>query len=357
MRHDGYIRVQASQGVVQRELGGSPPEGMFAMGKRKGSIASFRLQLLRKGKEAALCAIRTYNDPLIHFKSETFIVLMVIAWTYLLHAYYRGRSIDYRYCKQLARRRRFDRTARGAYKFWELERCLSDGLCPIDGETQKNLRFLIGLRHEIEHQMCSGLDDVMSSRYQACAINFNHYLKKLFNDAGLEEHLKVSLQFAQLEMEQFETTTDLSSTLPTRIAAYIADFDRALTPDEFNSPRYAFRILFTKKLVNKPGQADRVVEFVDSKSEVAANIEKEYWVKKEVERPKFRPKEVVEAVRKAGFPKFRLQPDHVDFWKAEDAKNPGKGYGVLVSGTWFWYQTWLDRCTVLCRQNGTRFTA
>ena len=45
-----------------------------------------------------------------------------------------------------------------------------------------------------------------------------------------------------------------------RIRAYIADFDSGLKHDEFNSPRFSYRLLFHKKLVNRPGQADRVIE-------------------------------------------------------------------------------------------------
>ena len=323
------------------------------MGKKKGSIGSRKTELIRKSREAALSAIRTYNDPLIKFKSETFIVLMMIAWTYLLHAHYRSKKIDYRYFTQLEKRRKFDRTKRGAFKYWELERCLNEVGCPIDGETQKNLRFLIGLRHEIEHQMSTGLDDFLSSRYQACAINYNAYLKQFFGDReGLDEYLGVTLQFAQLEVEQFGQPN--ATTIPKRLAAYVTDFDNTLSESEFNSPRFAYRVLFTKKLVNKPGQADRVIEFVDAKSEAAQSITKEYWLKKEVERPKFRPKDVIVAVHKAGFTKFRIH-NHTDMWHAEDGKNEGKGFGVRVSGTWFWYQSWVDRCIELCKAAGVTY--
>ena len=64
---------------------------------KKRSIGSLKAELLKKSQEAALAAIKVFNDPLVQFKSETYIVLMVIAWTYLLHAYYRGKGIDYRY--------------------------------------------------------------------------------------------------------------------------------------------------------------------------------------------------------------------------------------------------------------------
>ena len=56
------------------------------MAKRNRRIGSLKNELLTKSGEAALSAIRIFNDPHVSFKSESFIVLMTIAWTYLLHA-------------------------------------------------------------------------------------------------------------------------------------------------------------------------------------------------------------------------------------------------------------------------------
>jgi hypothetical protein len=36
--------------------------------------------------------------------------------------------------------------------------------CPLDDIIKKNLRFLIGIRHEIEHQMTRRIDDQLSAR-------------------------------------------------------------------------------------------------------------------------------------------------------------------------------------------------
>lgn len=143
------------------------------MSPRLRRIGSIRQELLIKSKEAALSAIKVFNDPLISFKSESYIVLMMIAWTYLLHTYYRQKGVEYRYFSERTKRRHFDRTKKGAYKYWELERCLNDDHSPIDRDTANNLRFLIGLRHEIEHQMTLALDSYLSGRYQACAMNYN----------------------------------------------------------------------------------------------------------------------------------------------------------------------------------------
>ena len=326
------------------------------MAKRRRSIGSFRQELVAKSREAALTAIRVFNDPQVSFKSETFIVLMIIAWTYLLHAYYRGRAIEYRYFRQGPKRRAFDRTKHGAYKYWELERCLNDKESPIDIDTAHNLQFLIGLRHEIEHQMTRSLDSYLSGRYQACALNYNDYLKKLFGKRlAIDQQLTYSIQFMELTEEQVAGPRPEAS-VPERLRAYVTEFDGALTHDQYNSPRYSYRLLFKRKLVNRPGQADRVVEFIDPDSELAKTIDKEYWVKKEVERPKFRAKDVVATVRQAGFPRFRVSPEHVEMWKAQDAKNPGKGFGVDVQGTWYWYQSWIDRCIELCKLARDRYS-
>src|SRR5262245_11915263 len=103
----------------------------MAKRKRKARTKRVSSELINKSREAALAAVQIFNNPAITFKSETFIVLMNIAWTYLLHAYYRKARIEYRYCKQVGSRRVFDKTKWGAHKHWELERCLNDEQSPI----------------------------------------------------------------------------------------------------------------------------------------------------------------------------------------------------------------------------------
>lgn len=326
------------------------------MTKRIRSVGSTQKTLVKKSREAALCAIQVFNNPLVTFKSESFIVLMIIAWTYLMHAFYRSKKIDYLYFTQGPKRKIYDTTKNGAKKHWELERCLNDKACPVDQATKANLRFLIGLRHEIEHQMAIGIDDHLSARYQACALNHNYYIKKLFGASeGLDDHLSFSLQFSEMAPSLPGEPESKAAKMTKSIRQFVSEFDKALPEDDRNDQRFAYRLVFTKKLVNRPGQADRVVEFVDPKSEAAKGINKEYWVRKEVEKPKFLPSYVVEVAKKSGFPNFRIQPEHVNFWKEEDAKNPAKGYGVEVSGVWYWYQSWIDHCIQHCKDSGDKY--
>ena len=43
-------------------------------------------RLVANGRQAALSAIRLYNDPSAGFRTQTFVVLMIIAWNCLLQA-------------------------------------------------------------------------------------------------------------------------------------------------------------------------------------------------------------------------------------------------------------------------------
>ena len=109
------------------------------MAKRVRKLKSFKEELLIKSREAMLSAVQIFNNPNIHFKSENFIILANISWMYLLHAYYRENKIEYRYFRMAGKRKKFDKTKKGAYKFWELERCLDDDDCPIDNISKANI--------------------------------------------------------------------------------------------------------------------------------------------------------------------------------------------------------------------------
>lgn len=322
---------------------------------RRRRVHSIKDQLVIKAREAALSAVQTFNNPLIQFKSETFIVQMTIAWTYLMHANCRKNGTDYRHYDLLASgRKKFSKTKRGSFKYWELERCLNDQSSPLDGATASNLRFLIGLRHEIEHQMSMSLDDYLSGRYQACALNFNRYIKQLFGDKyALDAQLAFSIQFAELALDQIDDITQ-NDDIPDRVKTYIADFDNSVADDDFQSPHYSYRVLFTRKLTGKKGQADRALEFIAADSPLAEAIDKQYWVQKEVERPKFKAGAVVRAVQGEGHKKFNMH-HQTSLWKALDAKNPGKGFGVDVDGSWFWYERWIDEVRSHCRENAAAY--
>lgn len=309
---------------------------------KKKRIYSEKIQLILKGREAALSAVQIYNNPLIKFKSETFIVLFIIAWTYLMHSYYRAKKIDYRYYTTPKKRKKFQRNPDRSYKYWDLKECISGEKCPLDNNTVNNLKFLIGLRNQIEHKKATGLDSYSSGRYQACALNFNYYIKQFHGEKySLDNHLALSLQFAELDYTQAQIIKNKEELLPETIQNYIATFDEELSDEEIKHDRFSYRLLFTKVRAKRPGQADRVIKFLDPDSPSAKNISKEYWVKEDREKPKFLPSEVVKKVKEAGVDNFNISK-HTKFWQKHDGKNKNKGFGVFIGRTWYWYEKWLD---------------
>jgi hypothetical protein len=319
------------------------------MGNRK--LWSVKNELAVKSREAMLSAVQVYNNPNIQFKAETFIVLAIISWTYLLPSFYKSQGIDYCYYKQNANgRKRYDRTKYGAKKHWELERCLNDDAYPLDITVKENLRFLIGLRHEIEHQMTTKIDNALSARFQACCINYNNAVGLLLGAPfSISKYLSFSLQFTSLSDPQVEQLTDIVG-LPSNIATYITTFDSAINDETYNDPKYSYRILFVPKTVNRKGQADKVIEFIPANSPEAEGINKEYIVIKEKERKKYLPKTIIKLLNDKGFSKLN-QYQFTQCWKKTNAKRDNT-YGVLVGGKeWYWYENYIPIVEKYCIDN------
>ena len=111
---------------------------------------------LRKGKtknilegsiDAALLAVEVYNKPRTTFRSQAYIVLMIIAWTRLFHAYF-NKTIGNKYYhkKENGRYELID----GERKAWELKTCINR-YGNLSEPVKANLDFFIGLRNKIEH--------------------------------------------------------------------------------------------------------------------------------------------------------------------------------------------------------------
>ncbi len=309
-------------------------------------------ELLVKSREAALSAVQIFNSPLITFKAEIYIVLMTIAWTYLLHSHYRSKKIEYRYFDQKVKKRVFQKTTAGAHKYWGLEMCLDSKHSPIDKDTVNNLRFLIGIRHEIEHQMNTKLDASFSAKFQACCLNYNEYIKTLFGEKyGIDKYLSLSLQFSSISKDQIDS---LPSSMPAHIKAFVEGFEGSLSADAFNNTKFAYRVLFVAKTANRKGQADQVIEFIPSNSEFGKEVNSAYTLIKETERKKYLPGNILKIIADAGFGHFSMN-DHTEFWKSQDAKNPVKGYGTLVEGKWYWYEVWIEKVKEYCAAHQARF--
>lgn len=305
-------------------------------------------ELLVKAREAMLHAVQGFNNPRAHFKSETFIVVAVIAFTYLLHWHYRRTGVDIRHKRMRDGVEEVLKTRHGADKNWELEACLDHPGCPLDEPTIVNLRFLVAIRHEIEHQMTTRIDDAISAKLQACCLNFNRAIKEIAGPQhGLDRDLGLALQFSGIERDQRDVML-ADTDMPAHIQAAHVAFEDALTDEMIADPRYSYRVAYVEQSVNSRGKADQVVEFIRSGTEKGDRLR---LLLKEIERPKMKPGQIVELIRSEGFPRFTMH-SHTMLWKADDAKAPGRGYGTtLADGSWYWYPSWVDHVRDHVRAN------
>ena len=229
-------------------------------------------ELLVKSREAMLHAVQGYNNPRTFFKSEVFIVTAVIAWTYLLHWHFKKHGVDYRYRKEGA----LLKTKYGADKHWELETCLGADKCPLDDATKENLRFLIGIRHEIEHQMTRRIDDTISAKLQACCLNFNRAIETLAGPRfGFSTELPLALQFSSIRTEQRNMLLkDMG--LPAKIVAMQTDFEDQLSEEIIRDSRYSYRVALVEVAANSKetlkNSVSPILDLGKSKTYIASSV-------------------------------------------------------------------------------------
>lgn len=309
-------------------------------------------ELLIKAREAMIAAVQTFNGAGLTFRAELFIVTAIIAWTYLLHAWFKREGVDYRYIKNENGQKTVLKTPCGAEKYWDLSQSLKHARCPVEKGTRDNLTFLIGLRHEIEHRSTTRIDNAISAKLQACCINFNDAIKTLFGaQYALERRLPIALQFVTFSPDQRSILKNATS-LPRNVETMMDTFQRELTPEQWADQRFAFRVYMFHKTVNRAQNADLAVELVPPDSDIA---EKFNLVLKEVEKRKYLPSEIVSIIQAEGWDLFTMD-SHTKLWKNLGAKDPAKGYGAVAVGkVWSWYDSWLTRVRAECEKNPQKY--
>lgn len=292
-----------------------------------------------------IAAVQIFNSPSIHFKSELFITTSIIAWTYLIHAHYRKIGVEYRTKNDRTSRGKWKKSRHGAVWHLGLEDCLKLPECPVTGATAKNLLFLIQIRHEIEHQMTTRIDDHFSAKFQACALNYNREIKKIFGQKfSLDSEQAISLQFSSFTESTSKELLSMDE-LPKNIRMFISTFEREMTAEEFDDPHYGYRVAFVRKAVSAKSTADQVIEFIPSDSDLGEAVNKVFL--KETEKAKYRPGTIVKKMKAEGHEWFTMT-HHTEMWKEQDAKNPKYRFGVQVETSWFWYESWVTKVRELC---------
>lgn len=305
-------------------------------------------ELVLKARESQIAAIQVFNNPNINFRAETFIVLSVIAWTYLFHAYFKKRSVDYRYYREFNGTRSVELTKDGLERYWELTTCLDAKQCPLDAPVKENLRYLIEVRNSIAHRFTGNIDLKIASKLQASALNFNSWLAREFGgEYRIDSDFGVAIQMSSFSHDQAKFMYSAHHADP-KIASIIDGLDDRVSEEIRADTKYAFKVLFVEQSCNRAGQADKVVEFVRAGTEVAKEIDRVVF--KEREKPKYKPTQIVAEMRKRGFKWFNMAT-HTTLRRELDAKNPKNGFGVeLADGQWYYYDNWLAEVSAYCEK-------
>ena len=308
-------------------------------------------ELLIKAREAMIAAVHTFNGAGLTFRSELFIVTSIIAWTYLLHAWFKREGIEYRHVSN----GEVQKTKEGADKYLELGACLRHEKSPVDAGVKKNLEFLLEIRHEIEHRSTSRIDDQLSAKLQSTCLNFNEAIKEWFGvQYGLEKRLSIALQFVTFDIGQ-RSALKKASNLPANIETSIDRFEQELTEEEYGDPAYRYKVAFVPIIKQRESAADTAIQFFKVDSDEAEAFKAVHL--KEVDKTRYTATQVICLVQENGYPKFKM-PDHTRLWKKLKAKEAGSPYGRQgdYKSSWVWFDNWIERVREHCAEQDERYT-
>lgn len=285
---------------------------------------------VHKAVEIMKTGILIYNNNMIVTRSETFIVLAVIAWTYLLHARFAKIKIKPVYIEDGA-----PVLIDGKEKHWELGYCIDQPQAELTNGEKNNLRYIIAIRNEVEHRSYEDINDDVQAKLQATALNFLRYAKAKFGSKFDFSHdLAFTIQLQALTL-QAPNAIKGDGAVAKSVAAVNAMLEAPMSTIDFNDPDYAYRVYVVPKVSNNSKKADQAVSY----SPVGSNVE---MAIKHVERPKFRAAEARQMLIDQGIPNVTSHT-FTQAWQSQDLKAPAKGLAIQLGGQWFWYQEGIDK--------------
>ncbi len=284
--------------------------------------------LVLKSREAALLALDIYNRPATMFKSQGFIVMMIIAWTALFHAIFERQHKDYFYHKEDGSFEIID----GDKKAWELSTCITKYYGSTTSPVKENLKLFIGLRNKIEHRYVPAIDPDICGECQALLLNFDEMITNEFSTYyALKETLAVSLQTSTLRTpNQIETIKKFQGKQYKELKEYLDAYRSELPDDIYNDSQFSFRVYLIPKIGNHEASSDIAVEFIkydpenpddfeSLKRQIALIKEKKVQV---ANQGKLKPSTISQMVSEKIQRNFNTY-NHTQAWKYYNVRKPG----------------------------------
>lgn len=289
---------------------------------------------LVRAREAMKMAVTAFNSPTTLLKSEIFAVLANIGWTYLLHQYYLQQNVEIEgddgntlLLSQMIKRQDF----------------------PLSSGIARNLIALIKIRNDVEHKLLEDGDVLLLPKFQACCLNFDQAICKLFGeDKSLGKEMSLGLLFSKPNLDQLATVSGYD--IPSNISALNASLDEGLTEDEQNDVEYQFKVIYTLTAASKSGSH---IQFIRPDSEDGQQIQN-MLIKHNLADDLYphKPMNVMRIVAESTGLRFTSR-NHTQAWKlfncrppanANDPKSTDKRYCIFHAshGDYTYNQDWID---------------
>lgn len=215
---------------------------------------------LQHGRNAALAALRIWNDPTSNFRTASFSVLLVIAWNSIAIAQLQRQKKEWRELDE-----RGVPTLIGAReKAKDVLELVEDA---FDGHHQvgmrANIRFWVGLRNQVAHRHLPALDAVVIPHAQASLLNLEDQLGTIFgSEYLLAEALSVPLQLSGFrDPGVLSSLKTLQASLPLDVQAFLVK--ASSIPDELLvDPSFQLRVAFVPVVPASGRSPDAVAYFV-----------------------------------------------------------------------------------------------
>lgn len=275
---------------------------------------------IEKCQMATLSAVEAYNRPGKKFRTAQYLVMIIIGWTALFHAYFYRKNIKPWYKK---RNGRFDKVD-GDPRHWDLSECLKQYYKGDNPPARRNLEFLIGLRNKIEHRHLPELDASLYGECQAALLNLEELIVEFFGGKfAMTEQLAISLQFSSMvPSEKKNAARALASGAAKTVKEYVEQFRGALPSTVLSSMKYSFNVFLVPNVVNRKSAADAAVEFIrvdEASEEELARLEKLNVLIREKKIPianidLLKPGQVVDKINESSAFRATLNA-HTDAWR------------------------------------------
>lgn len=286
-----------------------------------------------KARESALAAIQNYNNPTATFRTGTYLILMIVAYTSLFHAIFEREAVSYVRRNEKGEAQKIA----GGDVLWDAlesaqyyaanysDRYLDDQNPKLLLGMIENIRLLLPIRHVFEHRDMPPLDATLAAHCQSMLFNFETILNKEFTSYySINSSLAVTLQFSTARNDAaIAAARRFHSQEYTELKQYINNFHVGLTDDIIENPAFAFRVWLIPKPAKEARKSDISIEYVqldfENPDQIAALDNSIVAIKQSIKLVSntglLKPKEVSEKVTKATGRTFTSSTHHARAWR------------------------------------------